>query len=246
VSLAYDAARRLIGGTAARTLTYDANSNVTRIDETLSGALTYRSNYGEGYGYDALSRLTSATGAGNTYDANGNRLTTNNSSVYTYVPGSNRIASVSNVFIAPDGSIVTGNPPVPDYVSSFTHDGAGNIKKWDFPATLTASYTYDPFNRMNAVLDTTAGSVTLGQYGYNAFGERTNKRDLTHAHDYAFIYGEGNQLLGDRENGAWTNYVWFAGELVGDLRRFFVASQDVSPRVMLSGSRHARRTVAGG
>jgi RHS repeat-associated protein len=60
--------------------------------------------------------------------------------------------------------------------------------------------------------------VTLGQYGYNAFGERTNKRDLTHAHDYAFIYGEGHRLLADRENGAWTNYVWFAGELVGMTR----------------------------
>jgi RHS repeat-associated protein len=138
--------------------------------------------------------------------------------VFTYVPGSNRIATVSDIFIAPDGSIVTGDPPVPDYVSSFTHDGAGNIKKWDFPATLTASYTYDGFNRMNAVLDTTSGSVTLGQYGYNAFGERTSKRDLTHAHDYAFIYGEGHELLADRENGAWTNYVWFAGELVGMTR----------------------------
>jgi RHS repeat-associated protein len=191
---------------------YDKNDRITTITNPLP-------NYGESYGYDALSRLTSAAGAGYTYDANGNRLTlSNNGSAYTYVPGSNRIASVSNVFIAPDGSIVTGNPPVPDYISSFTHDGAGNITKWDFPATLTASYTYDAFNRMSAVLDTTAGSVTLGQYGYNAFGERTSKRDLTHAHDYAFIYGEGHQLIGERENGAWTNYVWFSGELVGMTR----------------------------
>jgi RHS repeat-associated protein len=202
------------GAAAVQSLSYlyDKEDRITTITNPLP-------NYGESYGYDALSRLTSATGAGYTYDANGNRLTAlPNGSVFTYVPGSNRIATVSDIFIAPDGSIVTGDPPAPDYVSSFTYDGAGNITKWDFPATLTATYTYDPFNRMSAVLDTTAGSKTVGQYGYNTYGERTSKRDLTHGNNYAFVYGEDHELIGERENGAWTNYVWFAGELVGMTR----------------------------
>jgi RHS repeat-associated protein len=203
------------GAAAVQSLSYlyDQNDRITTITNPLP-------NYGETFGYDALSRLTGATGWGYTYDGNANRLTLSpNSSVYTYVPGTNRLASVSNVFIAPDGAIVVGDPPVPDYISNFTHDGAGNVTKWDFPSVpLTVSYTYDPFNRMSAVLDTTSGSTPLGQYGYNAFGERTNKRDLTHAHNYAFIYGEGHELIGEHEDAVWTNYVWFAGELVGMTR----------------------------
>ncbi len=194
---------------------YDKNDRITTITNPLP-------NYGESYGYDVLSRLTSATGWAYTYDANGNRLTASGTgTTYTYAPGTNRLQTATNVFIPPgaaDGSLSNGASSS-EYLTSFTHDGAGNLTKWDFPSVpLTVSYTYDPFNRMSAVLDTTAGSATLGQYGYNAFGERTNKRDLTHGNNYAFIYGEGHQLIAERENGQWTNYLWFAGELVGMTR----------------------------
>ncbi|MEO5626877.1 MAG: RHS repeat-associated core domain-containing protein [Dokdonella sp.] len=51
------------------------------------------------------------------------------------------------------------------------------------------------------------------------FGERTNKRDITHGHNYAFIHGEGHQLMADRKDGSqWSNYLWFGGQLVGMTR----------------------------
>jgi len=140
-----------------------------------------------------------------------------NSSVYTYNAGTNRVATVSNTFIEPDGA--TG--PGPDIASNstFGYDGAGNVNEWDFSSGgVHATYAYDGFNRLASVSNTYQGSITYGQYGYNAFGERTNKRDLRNGNDYSFIYGEGHQLLADREDGIWTNYLWFAGELVAMTR----------------------------
>jgi RHS repeat-associated protein len=70
---------------------------------------------------------------------------------------------------------------------------------------------------MSVVTDAFAG-VTYGQYGYNAYGERTNKRDFINNHNYSFVYDEVHQLIGDRKDTVWTNYMWFAGELVGMTR----------------------------
>src|SRR5262249_49930864 len=86
-SFTYDNARRLvttsrpvIGGTATRTLAYDAGSNVIRIDETLAGVLKYRSYID----YDELGRVRARRGNNlqsyqYTYDANGNLKTATDS-----------------------------------------------------------------------------------------------------------------------------------------------------------------------
>jgi len=159
--------------------------------------------------------------------------------VYTYVTGTNRLAGVSNVFIAPDGTIgMGGNKPA--YDSSFAYDGAGNIKEWDLPG-LTPVYAYDGFNRMTSVVDTFNGTVPYGEYGYNAFGERTSKRDRRNGNDYSFIYGEGHGLIADKENAVWTNYLWFAGELVAMTRSgatYDIDSDQVGrPELVTNGSK---------
>jgi RHS repeat-associated protein len=51
------------------------------------------------------------------------------------------------------------------------------------------------------------------QYLLNAFGQRVGKRNSQSASLY-FYQGQ-NQLLAEQTQAAWTNYLWFDGELVG-------------------------------
>jgi RHS repeat-associated protein len=98
------------------------------------------------FDYDAMSRLTSATGLygsqGFTYDAVGNRLT-QSTDVYTYPTTSHRLTSISNG-------------------TSFSYNAAGNIT-----AKGSLGLTYNSANRASSV-----GSVSNV---YNAAGQRVIK-----------------------------------------------------------------------
>ena len=78
------------------TYAYDAANNVSSIADGVTSANS------QSFGYDALNRLTSATGGygsfGYTYDSVGNRLTQSlggSATTYAYAPRSNQLASVS-------------------------------------------------------------------------------------------------------------------------------------------------------
>jgi RHS repeat-associated protein len=191
---------------------YDLNDRITTITNNVTPA------WGENYGYDALSRLTTANGTLYTYDANGNRLTkTPPGATYSYTVG-NRMTGASNVFDVPAVPDSTGTL---DYTTSLTYDGAGNTTSWDFPSvSYKAFYDYDSFNRMYRTRATSGSTTsTLGIYGYNAYGERTNKQDVSNSHNYEYIYSGGHALIAERQDSSqWTNYIWFGGELVGMTR----------------------------
>ncbi len=155
----YDLDGRLISqslGNGQRLLTYDANGNITAIS----------SNTNWSYGYDALSRLTAANddvqgctnvagagcaGATNLaweYDANGNRLSQDNSgtvTAYTIGATSNRLVAVNTADYAydPNGNLID--------------DG-------------THTYQYDTQNRL-----VTIDNGDTAEYRYNALGQRISK-----------------------------------------------------------------------
>ena len=91
--------------------TYDENRNLTAIRGTNTPW------FNQDFGYDALNRLTSATGPygtiGYTYDKVGNRMTRTKEAqtdTYEYVTGTNKIQEI------------TGTNPL-----AYTHDSNGNI-----------------------------------------------------------------------------------------------------------------------
>jgi len=130
---------------------YDATSNITGITNNLDNTKN------KTYSYDALNRLTGGTGPWGslvwTYDPIGNRLTQKDNAgtdVYSYQPNSNRLAGV------------TGTAPV-----TFTFDGNGNMVTEN-----TRSYIY---NQNQRLITAAEASSTLGEYVYNAKGQRTTK-----------------------------------------------------------------------
>ncbi|OAI26506.1 hypothetical protein A1356_11255 [Methylomonas koyamae] len=157
-------------------LAYSAVDNVTILNDAASG---------EGkqtFAYDALSRLTSATGNyGNlsySYDKVGNRLTESDDGLtdnYTYATDSHHLASVSgnNNFV-------------------FSYDAAGNVIAKD-----GITFVYNDRGRM---AQATNNGVTT-DYLYNAKGERVVKKVgsvATHYH-----YDPFGQLIAEtNENGA--------------------------------------------
>jgi RHS repeat-associated protein len=148
-------------------LAHDAAGNVAAITDLLDAART------QSFGYDALHRLTDATGAygdiSYAYDPVGNRLTrtildgTSTTETYTYPLDSNRLLSVT------DGTATR----------SLAYDPAGNA------ITDNANglaLTYNDANRLAAV---DAGAVQLATYLHNALGERVAKQAgsaATHYH----------------------------------------------------------------
>lgn len=176
---------------------YDDADNITSIlDNTDPSA-------DQGFNYDALNRLTNATGIygtlSYTYDANGNRLTfTDNAGTdsYTYDATSHRLLSTN-----------TWN---------YSYDANGNrISKLDNTGDGDGLlYTYDDHNRLIEVIErlttttgkgknrtTTQTDTTLATYSYNAYGQRVSK--TTAAQTTYYVYGPGGQLLAEQdEQGA--------------------------------------------
>ena len=150
------------------TYAYDSAFRITGITDTDNSALS------QSYGYDALDRLTTATGTGLnetwTYDANGNRQTQGGatSSTYTVAPASNRLSSISG-----------GLTRTYAYAPSGQTTGYGGL-----------TFTYMDSGRLSSVSN---GSTTT-TYVLNALGQRVKKSGTSVT---LFVYDESGHLLGE-------------------------------------------------
>jgi len=144
---------------------------------------------GTDYTYDALNRLKQEDDGSTidyTYDAVSNRLTrVEGSTVTTTVPSSsNKISAVGS--------------------DSYTYDASGNITDDD-----TREYFWDDVGRLEEVK---ISSVTVGEYTYNAFNQRTIK--LASSVTTHYVYGAGGLLYGeyDSSGNLIREYVYLNGE----------------------------------
>ena len=118
---------------------------------------------------------------------------------YTLDPASNRILS----------SLSTQSG---DTGRQYQYDALGN-RIGESAGTQTRSYRYNPFNRLSQV--TVNGAMT--NYVLNALDQRIRKENTTGRTD--FSYDEQGQLAFEQsQSGHSTNYLWFAGQLVGIVR----------------------------
>jgi RHS repeat-associated protein len=172
---------------------YDPANNVLSITDTVTASNN------QNFGYDALNRLTSATGAYGSqawaYDPVGNRLTLAAAGVtttYGYAPGTNRIASIT----ASGATQTVGTT------------AAGNIKSFSPGLDTVTSLTY---NQANRLATTSAGTAQLTQYTYDAFGQRIVKLGSATA-TTLFQYDQGGHLLEQTAPGGTTqvDYIYLA------------------------------------
>jgi RHS repeat-associated protein len=158
-------------GSATRTITYDAASRITKLDEgTVATTRTF--------GYDELDRLTSfiynTTNQGYQYDATGNRtrLTIGASNyTYAYPASSNRLASTTGPAARTYSYDMTGNR---------TGDGA-------------RTWTYDDRGRLKQTTHST-GSNT---YQVNGLGQRVTRAGLLFTGMNRDVYDEHGRLIGE-------------------------------------------------
>ncbi|NJD87713.1 MAG: RHS repeat protein [Betaproteobacteria bacterium] len=174
---AIDANGRIAAFTTPRgdkSLAFDAAGRITRIDRHVG-----ETTDSQAFGYDTTGRLTSFAGYTSqapletqsfTYDANGNRLTATlnaTTRAYSYVAGSNRLASVSGLY-------------------ANTWDAAGNLL-----ADGQRSFTYDARGRLASA---TMGALTT-TYRHNARGQRVMKTNAQETVRY--LHDEAGHLLGE-------------------------------------------------
>ena len=188
ITRTYDLDGRLasypLGTADTRTLTYDADSRVTNIDDSAAPADD------QVISYDDLDRITSYTGPfgnGNqseTYDADGNRTG------ITTAAGAetDAIDATSNRLVS---RTLNGN------VTNFATDAAGNVT-----STGSATYTYDARERQATE---TEGGTTVSSY-YNGVGERVQKNSSTAGLRRYFWAPAGKELTSPRELGAYYLY----------------------------------------
>ena len=213
VTYGYDQDYRLTdidtgGGVAAvqdLTLGYDGRDNITAITDNLDPARD------QGFGYDALSRLTSASGPygdiAYTYDPVGNRETRDvtvgavtTSEAYSYALDSNRLLSVD----------------VGGTLRSVTHGASGNIVADDRGADPDLTFDYDLDDRLVQV---NRGGLPLKQYVHNGAGERVVKQAPGGFDPEYFHYDQAGRLLAESDGtGAWPrSYVYLNGLLIAQV-----------------------------
>lgn len=195
-TLAYDQDGRLTAissknaSSALQDLRYEYTklNEIQRIVNQANPALT------QAYGYDALSRLTSVTASNAnqslTYDANSNRLAHGTGGVttsYGYAGGGNRLTALNG--------------------SAITYTANGNVVS---DAAVGATYRYNPFNRLQQVVN----SGGTHDYWVNALGQRTWKRTGSGSGPtYGFSYGPSGQVETEYAwaTNKWTHYVRLPG-----------------------------------
>ena len=166
--------------------TYDENRNLTAIRGTNTPW------FNQDFGYDALNRLTSATGhygtIGYTYDRVGNRMTRTiegQTDTYTYITGTSKLQEITGA-----------NPIV------FTHDVNGNIAGMGGRILV-----YNQNNRLKRVEE---GSTVLGEYAYNGLGQRITKTvggtTTVFHHDF-----DGNIIGESQSDGTFTAEYLYLG-----------------------------------
>jgi len=188
-TMSYDSDARLTGISVPNVqslgFTYDNGNRITQIGNGYNGSWT------QYFGYDAMSRVLSVySGSDNEsyqYDANGNRLaqTTNGSSLTV------NISATNNQVVSIGGATT----------SQYGYDAKGNLTT----VSSVPTYQYSAFNRMTA-----AGSAT---YYVNPEDQRLSK--LVAGTTSYFAPDQSGALLAETQNGAWSDYVWLNGWLIG-------------------------------
>ena len=188
-TLSYDTDGRLSAintpGVESLGFSYDMANRLTGIDNVLDGTMS------QDFGYDDESRLVSMYSANYVgsygYDANGNRSNT----AVNGVANTTSYGATSNQIVSTTGA----NP------QNYGYDAQGNV------TTLggVTAYQYDAFNRMTA-----AGGMS---YYVNPEGQRLRKTGS--AGTTYFAPDRSGSLLAEYINGAWVDYVWLGGRLIG-------------------------------
>ena len=167
--------------------TYDDNRNLTAIRGTNTPW------FNQDFSYDALNRLTSATGPygtiGYTYDRVGNRMTRTKdgqTDTYTYIAGTNKLQEI------------TGPNP-----TTFTHDANGNITGMGGKTLV--------YNQKNRLIRVEEGSDVLGEYGYNGLGQRITK--TVGGTTTVFHYDFDDKIIGESQSdGTFTAEYLYLGD----------------------------------
>jgi RHS repeat-associated protein len=205
-------------------LSYDVNGNITSIIDKLTPGDS------QTFTYDALNRLTLATGpystVSYTYDADSNRLTSTQGGVtqaYSYSPTSDQLLSV------------TGSNGGKE---NFTYTADGNIatEKGDGQATI---YTYSNSNRLSHAA--ISGSSTAS-YLYNALGERLSETVGKTVTD--FLYDQNGNLIAEangKTGNATSEYVWLGevplAQIDSNGKTYYIQSdQTNTPQMMTNAS----------
>jgi|GEM_PF-261693 len=216
-------------GTTKQSYTYswDATDRITGITNALN------TNLSRTLTYDVLGRLTRETAPvlGSpvvmAYDANGNRT----SRTWTTAEAST---------IAPTSNMLTQRGGV-----QYGYNASGQRSSW-LQGGTTATYTYDPFNRLDSTtrnaalwdgLNTYPAGTTT--YQVNPLGQRVYKNGP--AGQFWFHYSSGGQLLADYQTGkGWTDYIYFNGQpvaLVRNSTRYFLYSDHLGrPEIVANSS----------
>ena len=199
LALAYDLDGRMAAmdardATAAAILDLDYGFDLAGNIETITDVGA--TGRGRGYIYDALHRLTDASGGIPTesfgYDSVGNRQT-RNADTYAYAALSNQL----------DSATEAGATRLLGYSAS------GNTASDDRAAAANRTYSYNSTDRLTQVDE---GGLPLATYLHNPGGQRIAKTVGATATHY--LYGSGGKLIGetDGETGAvQAEYVWFDG-----------------------------------
>lgn len=218
-----------------RSYNYDKSSNIVGIVDHNKPAAN------QVFGYDALSRLTNASGSyGVTnyeYDAVGNRKSreqNNRLEAYTYAENSNRLLSV-----------ITENEQGELHTRTLGYDAVGNIVN-DSANAAAKELTFGHNNRLEQV-KVNGNATTLAGYEYNAKGQRVIKQvdgKVIHFH-----YDTDNRLLAETtETGApIREYIYAANQRIAmvDYQRnatgdiYFIINDHLgTPQRLLDAQQH--------
>ncbi|MBI5639953.1 MAG: RHS domain-containing protein [Nitrospirae bacterium] len=179
------------GGIQNLTYAYDANSNITGITNNVDPAKT------KTYAYDALDRLTGAIGPWGTlnytYDGVGNRKTE------TTATGTTSYTYTANKLMSSSG----------DKNLSFGYDSNGN--------TIAENGRQYVYNQNQRLIKTAEASSTLGDYVYNANGQRAKK--VAGGVTTVYHFNVGGQLIGESDNSGnvIAQYVYLNGQPIAKI-----------------------------
>jgi RHS repeat-associated protein len=188
-TLSYDVDGRLTAittpGVESLSLSYDTANRIASIGNAITGTMS------QDFNYDDQSRLVSmysaSASATYAYDADGNRIVKAvNGSV-----DNTTYSTTSNRLVG-----TTGADP-----QTYGYDALGNITALNG----STAYQYDAFNRMSA-----AGGMS---YYVNPEGQRLRKAGSLGT--TYFAPDQSGTLLAENDNGAWIDYLWLGGRLIG-------------------------------
>ena len=183
LDLDYRETGRTLGSVLNLGLGYDAASNITSRTDAVTPARS------ENFGYDALDRLTSATGVygslAYSYDANGNRASRTLGGVtdtYTYAANTNKLQAIAN----------------PSTTRTVTHNASGELLTDDRGIGQTFDFVHDGERRLKSV---SANASLIATYGHDAMGRRIRKAlpDGTHR---KYVYDLDGRIIAARAASA--------------------------------------------